>query len=93
MSPSYRLRLRLTAHDPDKLAIVDYTKITPRPTPTPRSVTVPQKWAPAEASARMARRCHVGLGPRLIETISSSADGPLNDALQLIYFCRNHPIA
>ena len=43
MSPSYRLRLRLTAHDPDKLAIVDYTKITPRPTPTPRSVTVPQK--------------------------------------------------
>ena len=39
----------------------------------------------------MARRCHVGLGPRLIETISSSADGPLNDALQLIYFCRDHP--
>ena len=43
MSPGYRLRLGLTAHDPDKLAIVDYTKITPRPTPTPRSVTVPQK--------------------------------------------------
>ena len=35
--------------------------------------------------------CHVGLGPRLIETISSSADGALNDASQLIYFCRDHP--